>query len=263
MQIIYKYIVCILLFTCLGLTQDTLITKQGKQYIGKVIDSDSKSVEFSYSGWDTPKRFYLNSAEVFLEPKVPKSYPIYEASKTYIYKNYKNYKDNKNKLKKEKKIFLMEARKNSSFLIKEKAIYDAKRKARKWVMYPTLASTYLGYLLISDPYELVLFEVVLGGVLSVAFPYFTLDALDKKSVAFPYFTLDAFDKKFETQLILHNYNDSEKEIYHSVYKKTFKRRKLLYSVLGIPVAAGVGFILLMATFDLDSSGGAKLDGYNG
>ena len=130
MKIIYRYIVCILLFTCLGFTQDTLITKQGKQYIGKVIDSDSKSVKFSYSGWDSPKRFYLNSAEVFLEPKVPKRNPIYEASKTYIYKNYKNYKDNKNKLKEEKKINLMDARRNLSILeksfIDEKAVYNAK-----------------------------------------------------------------------------------------------------------------------------------------
>ena len=249
MKIIYKYIVFILLFTCLGFTQDTLITKQGKQYIGKVIDSDSKSVKFSYSGWDSPKRFYLNSAEVFLEPKVPKSYPIYEASKTYIYKNYKNYKDNKNKLKKEKKIFLMEARKNSSFLIKEKAIYDAKRKARKWVMYPTLAGVIsLSCISIFDADFGNPIEGSIGGALSVALPYFTLDTWDKNS---------------ETQLILHNYNDSEKEIYHSVYKKTFKRKKLLYSALGIPVAAGVGFILFMSTFDLDFSGGAKLDGYNG
>ena len=263
MQIIYKYIVCILLFTCLGFTQDTLITKQGKQYIGKVIDSDSKSVEFSYSGWDTPKRFYLNSAEVFLEPKVPKSYPIYEASKTYIYKNYKNYKDNKNKLKKEKKIFLMEARKNSSFLIKEKAIYDAKHKARKWVLYPIFSSTLIiggfGYLTSVYPNDADIingptFSNILGGALCLTLPYFTLDAWDKNSVAFPYFTLDALDKKkFETQLILHNYNDSEKEIYHSVYKKTFKRKKLLYSALGIPVTAGIGLILFMATFDLDFS----------
>ena len=249
MKIIYKYIVFILLFTCLGFTQDTLITKQGKQYIGKVIDSDSKSVKFSYSGWDSPKRFYLNSAEVFLEPKVPKSYPIYEASKTYIYKNYKNYKDNKNKLKKEKKIFLMEARKNSSFLIKEKAIYDAKRKARKWVMYPTLAGVIsLSCISIFDADFGNPIEGSIGGALSVALPYFTLDTWDKNS---------------ETQLILHNYNDSEKEIYHSVYKKTFKRKKLLYSALGIPVTAGIGLILFMATFDLDFSGGAKLDGYQG
>ena len=72
MKIIYRYIVCILLFTCLGFTQDTLITKQGKQYIGKVIDSDSKSVEFSYSGWDSPKRYFLDGAEVLLGPKILK-----------------------------------------------------------------------------------------------------------------------------------------------------------------------------------------------
>jgi hypothetical protein len=249
MQIIYKYIVCILLFTCLGFTQDTLITKQGKQYIGKVIDSDSKSVKFSYPEWDSPKKFYLNSAEVFLEPKVPKSNPILKA--------YKNYKNNKKKLKKEKKLFLMEARRNSSFLIKEKAIYDAKHKARKWVLYPIFSSTlFIGgfsYLISVNHMDADIingptFGNILGGALCLTLPYFTLDAWDNNS---------------ETQLILHNYNDSEKEIYHSVYKKTFKRKKLLYSALGIPVAAGVGFILFMATFDLDFSGGAKLDGYQG
>ena len=218
MQIIYKYIVCILLFTCLGFTQDTLITKQGKQYIWKVIDSDSKSVEFSYSGWDSPKRYFLDGAEVFLgSNKIPK------------------------KSKKEEKYI--------SFSIKEKAIYDAKRKARKWVMYPTLAGVIsLSCISIFDADFGNPIEGSIGGALSVALPYFTLDTWDKNS---------------ETQLILHNYNDSEKEIYHSVYKKTFKRKKLLYSALGIPVTAGIGLILFMATFDLDFSGGAKLDGYQG
>ncbi|MDA9671870.1 hypothetical protein N9T87_01140, partial [bacterium] len=215
MQIIYRYIVCILLFTCLGFTQDTLITKQGKQYIGKVIDSDSKSVEFSYSGWDSPKRYFLDGAEVFLgSNKIPK------------------------KSKEEEKYI--------SFSIKEKAIYDAKRKARKWVMYPTLAGVIsLSCISIFDADFGNPIEGSIGGALSVALPYFTLDTWDKNS---------------ETQLILHNYNDSEKEIYHSVYKKTFKRKKLLYSALGIPVTAGIGLILFMATFDLDFSGGAKLDG---
>ena len=226
MKIIYKYIVCILLFTCLGFTQDTLITKQGKQYIGKVIDSDSKSVEFSYSGWDSPKRYFLDGAEVFLgSNKIPK------------------------KSKKEEKYI--------SFSIKEKAIYDAKHKARKWVLYPIFSSTLIiggfGYLTSVYPNDADIingptFSNILGGALCLTLPYFTLDAWDKNS---------------ETQLILHNYNDSEKEIYHSVYKKTFKRKKLLYSALGIPVTAGIGLILFMATFDLDFSGGAKLDGYQG
>ena len=203
MQIIYKYIVCILLFTCLGFTQDTLITKQGKQYIGKVIDSDSKSVEFSYSGWDSPKRYFLDGAEVFLgSNKIPK------------------------KSKKEEKYI--------SFSIKEKAIYNAKRKARKWVMYPTLAGVIsLSCISIFDADFGNPTEGSIGGALSVALPYFTLDTWDKNS---------------ETQLILHNYNDSEKEIYHSVYKKTFKRKKLLYSAIGTPVVGGVGLILVMVAF---------------
>ena len=248
MQIIYRYIVCILLFTCLGFTQDTLITKQGKQYIGKVIDSDSKSVEFSYSGWDSPKKFYLNSAEVLLEPKVPKSYPIYEASKTYIYKNYKNYKDfsynnykdNKNKLKKQKYL---------SFSIKDRAIYDAKHKARKWVLYPIFSSTLFiggfGYLTSvyqndADILNGPTFGNILGGALCLTLPYFTLDTWDKNS---------------ETQLIFHNINDSEKEIYHSVYKKTFRRKKLLYSAIGIPIVGGLGLLVLgvaMSDFDMGS-----------
>ena len=227
MQIIYRYILCILLCTCFGFTQDTLITKQGKQYIGKVIDSDSKSVKFSYPGWDSPKKFYLNSAEVFLEPKVPKSYPIYEASKTYIYKNYKNYKDfsynnykdNKNKLKKQKYL---------SFSIKDRAIYDAKLKARRWVLYPTFVVSSFFALNISTD---VLVEGVVGGIV---IPYFILD-----NIYVSYYPPNYAD-----------YNDLEKEIYNSLYKKTFKRRKLLYSALGIPVAAGVGFIFFDNLFDV-------------
>ena len=208
MQIIYKYIVCILLFTCLGFTQDTLITKQGKQYIGKVIDSDSKSVEFSYSGWDSPKRFYLNGVEVFLGPKIPKIPKI-----------------PKKELKKQKYL---------SFSIKDRAIYDAKIKARKWVMFPTLAGvTSLSSIIIFGADYGIPIEGIIGGALSVALPYFTLHANDKYS---------------ETQLIPHYYNDSEKEIYHSVYKKTFKRKKLLYSAIGTPVVGGVGLILVLAAF---------------
>ena len=217
MQIIYKYIVCILLFTCLGFSQDTLITKQGKQYIGKVIDSDSKSVEFFYPEWDTPKRFYLNSAEVFLGPKIPK-----------IPKKPKIPKIPK-KPKKE-----LEKKKYLSFSIKDRAIYDAKIKARKWVLFPALAGvTSLSYIIIFDADFGIPIEGIIGGALSVALPYFTLHANDRYS---------------ETQLIPHYYNDSEKEIYHSVYKKTFKRKKLLYSAIGTPVVGGVGLILVLAAF---------------
>ena len=224
MQNIYRYIVCILLFTCLGFTQDTLITKQGKQYIGKVIDSDSRTVEFSYSGWDTPKRFYLNGAEVFLGPKIPKIPKIP--------------KKPKKELKKQKYL---------SFSIKDRAIYDAKIKARKWVLYPIFSSTLLfgGFGYLTSVYQNTddilngpTFGNILGGALCLTLPYFTLDTWDKNS---------------ETQLIFHNYNDSEKEIYHSVYKKTFRRKKLLYSAIGIPIVGGLGLLafgVAMSDFDM-------------
>ena len=224
MQNIYRYIVCILLFTCLGFTQDTLITKQGKQYIGKVIDSDSRTVEFSYSGWDTPKRFYLNGAEVFLGPKIPKIPKIP--------------KKPKKELKKQKYL---------SFSIKDRAIYDAKIKARKWVLYPIFSSTLLfgGFGYLTSVYQNTddilngpTFGNILGGALCLTLPYFTLDTWDKNS---------------ETQLIFHNINDSEKEIYHSVYKKTFKRKKLLYSAIGIPIVGGLGLLafgVAMSDFDM-------------
>jgi len=214
LEIIYKYILYILLFTCLGFTQDTLITKQGKQYIGKVIDSDS-----------ILQIFYLNSAEVFLEPKVPKSFPTYEA--------YKDYKNNKKKLKKEKYL---------SFSIKDRAIYDAKIKARKWFLYPTLYhATFFSFSIICDlrdhDFRGLLPHPEKNGTLSfigtitgIALPYYTLKRMDNFS-----------DTKFYT-----TYNDFEKQIYRSSYKKTLRRRKILYSTLGIPVPIFISFARAMA-----------------
>ncbi len=211
MEIIYKYILYILLFTCLGFTQDTLITKQGKQYIGKVIDSDS-----------ILQIFYLNSAEVFLEPKVPKSFPTY-----------KDYKNNKKKLKKEKYL---------SFSIKDRAIYDAKIKARKWFLYPTLYhATFFSFSIICDlrdhDFRGLLPHPEKNGTLSfigtitgIALPYYTLKRMDNFS-----------DTKFYT-----TYNDFEKQIYRSSYKKTLRRRKILYSTLGIPVPIFISFARAMA-----------------
>ena len=192
MQIIYRYIVCILLFTCLGFTQDTLITKQGKQYIGKVIDSDSKSVEFSYSGWDSPKRFYLNSSEVFLGPKIPKipkkSIKELENEKKYLF-----------------------------FSIEERAIYDAKLKARRWVLFPTFASATIGTL--NEFTDLMVGAVGIGGI---GLSYFILKEWDN------FLIVDT-----PLPLFYNTYNDFEKQLYHITYKRTLNKRKILYSTVGI------------------------------
>ena len=192
MQIIYKYIVCILLFTCLGFTQDTLITKQGKQYIGKVIDSDSKSVKFSFSGWDTPKRFYLNSAEVLLGPKIPK---IPKIPKKSI-----------KELENEKKYLF--------FSIEERAIYDAKLKARRWVLFPTFASATFG--------TLNEFTNLMVGAVGIGLSYFILKEWDT------FLIVDT-----PLPLFYNTYNDFEKQLYHNTYKRTLNKRKILYSTVGI------------------------------
>ena len=252
MQIIYRYIVCILLFTCLGFTQDTLITKQGKQYIGKVIDSDSKSVKFYFSGWDTPKRFYLNSAEVLLEPKVPKSHPIYEVSKTYIfknYKNYKNYKDNKKKLKKEKKILLMEARRNFSIseklFIDEKAIYYAKLiPMGKWYFYfPAIGTLFIGSLIL----DAVLIHtqgtpnsspLTIGYGLYIPYDIYKRFYLENKNeIKYPPFDI---------------WTKSEKILYKHSYNKTLKKRKIKNALIG--AAPFIAFSVYLANDFFPSSG---------
>jgi hypothetical protein len=236
MQIIYKYIVCILLFTCLGFTQDTLRTKQGKQYIGKVIDSDSKSVEFSYPGWDSPKRFYLNSAEVLLEPKIVKRHQILKA--------YKNYKNNKKKLKKEKKIYLMDARRNLSIseksFIDEKAVYNAKLvPMKKWYYYfPAIGTLFIG--------SLILDEVL---IYATGIPeFFPLTICS--GLYFPYNIHKNFYLENKNEI---NYPESiltksEKILYKHSYNKTLKKRKIKNTLIGASpfiIAVGAGAVYLM------------------
>ena len=202
MQIIYKYIVCILLFTCLGFTQDTLITKQGKQYIGKVIDSDSKSVEFSYSGWDSPKRYFLDGAEVLLGPKILK----------------KSIKE----LKKEKKILLMDARRNLSILeksfIDEKAVYNAKLvPMNKWYYYfPAIGTLFIG--------SLILDEVL---IYTIGIPeFFPLTICS--GLYFPYNIYKNFylENKNEIKYPESILTESDKILYKDFYKKTIKHEKM-------------------------------------
>ena len=252
MHIIYKYIVCILLFTCLGFTQDTLITKQGKQYIGKVIDSDSKSVEFSYPGWDSPKRFYLNSAEVLLEPKIVKRHPIYEA--------YKDYKDNKKQLKKEKKIYLMDARRNLSIseksFIDEKAVYNAKLiPMGKWYFYfPAIGTLFAGSLILDIVFtelgiypqsqndnEFPLLTTGLGVYISYdMYKNFYLE--NKNEIKYP-------------KSILTKY---EKILYKHSYNKALKKRKIKNTLIG-----ATPFIIIVGAVAIDfmtSWGGGYDDG---
>jgi len=229
MKIIYKYIVFILLFTCLGFTQDTLITKQGKQYIGKVIDSDSKSVKFSYSGWDSPKRYFLDGAEVLLGPKIPK----------------KSIKE----LKKEKKILLMDARRNLSILeksfIDEKAVYNAKLvPMNKWYYYfPAIGTLFIGSLILD---EVLIYTIGIPEFFPLTicsglyFPYniyknFYLE--NKNEIKYPPFGI---------------WTKSEKILYKHSYNKALKKRKIKNALIG--AAPFIAFSVYLANDFFPSSG---------
>ena len=235
MQIIYKYIVCILLFTCLGFTQDTLITKQGKQYIGKGIDSDSKSVKFSYSGWDSPKRYFLDGAEVLLGPKIPK----------------KSIKE----LKKEKKILLMDARRNLSILeksfIDEKAVYNAKLvPMNKWYYYfPAIGTLFIG--------SLILDEVL---IYTIGIPeFFPLTICS--GLYFPYNIYKNFYLENKNEI---NYPESlltksEKILYKHSYNKALKKRKIKNTLIGAsPFIIAVGAFSVYLVNDFFPSSGPDL-----
>ena len=235
MKIIYKYIVFILLFTCLGFTQDTLITKQGKQYIGKVIDSDSKSVKFSYSGWDSPKRYFLDGAEVLLGPKIPK----------------KSIKE----LKKEKKILLMDARRNLSILeksfIDEKAVYNAKLvPMNKWYYYfPAIGTLFIG--------SLILDEVL---IYTIGIPeFFPLTICS--GLYFPYNIYKNFYLENKNEI---NYPESlltksEKILYKHSYNKTLKKRKIKNTLIGAsPFIIAVGAFSVYLVNDFFPSSGPDL-----
>ena len=236
MQIIYKYIVCILLFTCLGFTQDTLITKQGKQYIGKVIDSDSKSVEFSYSGWDSPKRYFLDGAEVLLGPKIPK----------------KSIKE----LKKEKKILLMDARRNLSILeksfIDEKAVYNAKLvPMKKWYYYsPAIGTLFIG----SHILDMVFREI--GIYNKQTYPLSISSGLYISHNIYKNFYLDNKNEIKYPESIL---TKSEKILYKHSYNKALKKRKIKNTLIGAsPFIIAVGAFSVYLVNDFFPSSGPDL-----
>ena len=126
----------------------------------------------------------------------------------------------------------------------KRAIYDAKLKAIKWVLFPTIvpASTVIGFNVIKEGFN---------GVWSYT---------DRKNRGMgvglfcsiiPYYIFKRMDNISNTELIPYysTYNNFEKQIYQSTYKKTLRRRKILYSAIGIPVPLLMSFGYSMSTLD--------------
>ena len=222
MQNIYRYIVCILLFTCLGFTQDTLITKQGKQYIGKVIDSDSRTVEFSYSGWDTPKRFYLNSAEVFLGPKIPKI----------------------PKISARERIIELKADSNAELI-----------PMGKWYFYfPAIGTLFAGSFIL----DIVLqeLEIYPQSLNDNDFPLLTTGS--GVYISYDMYKNFYLENKNEIKYPESILTKSEKKLYKYSYNKALKKRKIKNTLIGAsPFIIAVGAAVIWLANEFNLSGGSN------
>ena len=118
--------------------------------------------------------------------------------------------------------------------IKDKAIYDAKKDARKWILYPPAAfsifvSSIYGTLIIAREEAWESFPATLGiSAASLTIPYLLLRALTSNKTE--------------------NFNSKDKQLYEKVYFKEHKKRKYKNIIISNGVTAltagGVIYYLL-------------------
>jgi len=189
-----------------------LITKQGKQYIGKVIDSDSKSVKFSYPGWDSPKRFYLNDAEVFLGPKIPK-------------------------IPKRERIIELKADSNAELI-----------PMGKWYFYfPAIGTLFAGSLILDIVFtELGIYPQSQN---DNEFPLLTTGS--GVYISYDMYKNFYLENKNEIKYPESILTKSEKKLYKYSYNKALKKRKIKNTLIGASpfiIAVGAGTVYLMNNF---------------
>mgnify|MGYP001188313115 CR=1 FL=1 len=138
-------------------------------------------------------------------------------------------------------------------VIEELAVKNVKRGARKWILYPSTA------MLTGIPTAEIFFGV--GGKI---FEHVGLDFIDiyeseyragiviaTVSLTMSYLLLKKWDKLHKPPA---HWTYSDKEIYMSIYEEKyekFKKRRLLYSSLGIPIAIGIIATIFVLSFELD------------
>ena len=107
--------------------------------------------------------------------------------------------------------------------IKDKAIYDAKKDARRWILYPPAAfsifvSSIYGTLIIAREEAWESFPATLGiSAASLTIPYLLLRALTSKKTE--------------------NFNLEDKQLYEKVYFEEYKKRKYKYIMISTGATA--------------------------
>ena len=209
-----KYIV-LLLITGIAWAQtgfDKLISRDGTKYLGEYSKVEDKIVYFK-----------------------PKDALEFQAVPLELIESLK-LKDGKVIIKNGNVKSLMKIIDYEKLSTEEKAIYDAKGDARKWVLYPPVALGTFGAIMLGsreEPWEFL--PALLGiSAASLAGPYYLFKRLDRKP----------------TQ----NLNLKDEELYEKIYFKEFRKRKLINIIASSIVTCTLGPILYFSSVRSGLSG---------
>ena len=201
-----KYLPLLLFILCFESTiyaqQDTLITKKGKIYFGIIVNDDSKYIEFQPQNW--------TSTTKISHDKIGKL--INSDGEVLIQNSFKPIK------------IVNSAKFNySSMNIEEKAIYDAKKNATRWIAYPILGIPISGglatatFFIFEDTFRApddvaLAFGTTGGGLLGLIGFYHLFSELDEK--------------------IMGNTSTENIELYERTYIEEYKKKKLQNIFIG-------------------------------
>ena len=138
-------------------------------------------------------------------------------------------KDGKVIIKNGNVLSIIEAIKYEKLSTEEKAIYDAKSDAGRWILYPPVALTFGAMMLGShqEPWN----------DLAAIF------AISAASLAGPYYLFSRLDRKPTQNLKL-----KDEELYEKIYLKEFRKRKLMNIIASSIVTCTLGPILYFSNF---------------
>ncbi len=130
-------------------------------------------------------------------------------------------------------------------LLEERAISDAKSmNLSHWVLYtPIAGATFFSYLFTTAGVMNTFWETGLAGRRFGKHLLWTTGGAT--SLVLPYLILQQSEKVIYPNDII---SESEKEIYKSAYYNKLIERRILYSIIGLPISAGIGFLTLISLF---------------
>ena len=123
--------------------------------------------------------------------------------------------------------------------LEEKAIYDAKSDAGRWILYPPMALGTFGAMMLGSNEEL-------WEDLAAIF------AISAASLAGPYYLFSRLDRKPTQNLKL-----KDEELYEKIYFKEFRKRKLINIIASSIVTCTLGPILYFSSVSSGLGGGGE------